>query len=213
MSQYIIVIIIIIINYYSKSSSVRWSCYCCLRWFQWWCSLSHHFWSFNSCLWFGKSRQFSSFDKFFILLIELFNASWQQINIIESLFMEDLWIVSSTSFVVHVHYYDLIWVVLVSEQLSKCFISSDIRSREVNRLFDVPFLIVFFFSHIQKNELSLRSDSQHLGGACHSWWHWLRSHTHHWTSCGSSIPVLFIVNYFRCWLHQSKHRFLTVYLR
>ena len=90
--------------------------------------------------------------------MELFNASSEEIDVVETFFEKGLSVDGALALVVHVHDYQFVSCVLEGQKLGECFVSVHVRSREVDSLLDVPLQVLIFFSHVEEKELGFSRD-------------------------------------------------------
>jgi len=101
------------------------------------------------------------------VLCKLLDSTANEVDILITLFKEDLGNLGSLALVAHVNDDQLIRLVFEAEQLRDHLVTTDIRSWVVDGLFNVEHLVLLGVSHVQQQKLCVLGNTQHLSSIGH----------------------------------------------
>ena len=101
------------------------------------------------------------------LLKELFAAARKQVEVVEALLSELLGVLRALTLIKHVDHNQLVGLVFEPEKLGDHFVPRNVGSREVDRLFDPPQIVLVGIAHVKEEKGGLCRNSNHLSCVGH----------------------------------------------
>ncbi len=108
-----------------------------------------------------------SLTKFGEVVCKLLEASTNKIDVFVPFFEEYMCNLCSFAFIWHVNDNKFVRGVLKAEKFRYNFVSTNVRGRIINWLFDMTESVFFWLAHVKQQELCVLSDTEHFSCVSH----------------------------------------------